>query len=190
MKPLTAALCGMLLLSALPALAQNLSRAQAGREAVGQCYTACMTDQRNDQAIIAWTALFWDNWQHSSEMSAEAWDSFLSWWQRTGCSIDQDTLTIAYVCAQGCRDVERAFGVGAAYGKSEFHHEFNQFAANLKPSGLWRTNNRNRPRSGTQAFNNACQRYWNPDAAASIHTIAGRDLPDLMKRESAERPAR
>lgn len=109
MKTRTAALCSLLLLSTLPAQAQNLSRTQEGRMAVGQCYRACTTEGAGAALAIDWMELFWDNWQESDGMTEQEWSAFLDTWQTIGCTNDQTIMTAAYACRQGCVDVERAF---------------------------------------------------------------------------------
>ena len=183
MKKITAALCGILLLPALPALAQsNLTRAQEGRMAVGQCYSACTTDA--ESAAIDWMELYWDNWHQSSEMTQQEWSLFTTTWFTLGCLTDQSLMVEAYACRQGCLDMERAYGVGSTSAKTAFNHEYNLLQRLLRPSGLWRNTNRDRPAPNTAAFDRACQRYWDVSTAASVHSMPGRNLPDLLKKSS------
>ena len=167
--------------------AQTLSKAEAGRKEVGNCYRMCMAADGGDgdSWTIAWQDQFWANWRDSATWTNEEWTSFLTDWKQTGCAKIQGELLEAYGCRYACYDVEQAYGVTSSSARSVFLRSYNSLVADLQASGLWVTNDRDYPRPGTQAFNTACENAY--DSA----NASGRADPRLkVARELSQRGPR
>ena len=153
------------LMAAQTAVAQNLTKAQEGRKAVGQCYSACL--KVDSAGPVAWIAMYWDNWREAADWTAQEWGGFISMWQATGCTAAQVSVIALYACGQGCIDVERAYGVSSSFARTAFRHELAEATSELRGAGLWNTTNRNAPQAGTVAFQQACTRYFTGSASAA-----------------------
>lgn len=153
---------------AFNANAQTLTKAEEGRKEVGECYRLCMADDAGGGRLvtIAWLDQYWANWRDSGTWTDEQWTSFLTEWKRLGCAIIQDGLVETYGCRYACYDVEQAYGVSTASARSVFLRAYNNLTAELKESGLWVTNDRDYPRSGTAAFNTACDSVFDSSNAS------------------------
>ena len=149
---------------AFAANAQTLTKEEEGRKEVGKCYRTCMVDDVGGTraAAIAWLDQYWANWRDSGAWTEEEWSRFLTEWKRTGCVMAQAELLEAYGCRYACFDVEQAYGVSAASARSVFLRAYNSAIAQLRLSGLWVNNDRDYPRPGTDAFNTACENFFNP----------------------------
>ena len=166
---------------AFAANAQTLTKAEEGRKEVGKCYRSCMADDGGGGRLsaIAWLDQYWANWRDSGKWTDEQWTSFLTEWKRIGCIIAQGELLEAYGCRYACFDVEQAYGVTSSSARSVFLRAYNSSIAQLKQSGLWVTNDRDYPRPGTDAFNTACENYFDPSGAsegADAHLDVAREL--------------
>lgn len=161
--------CVLFMAFAFAAEAQNLSKEEEGRKEVGACYVSGSGNiYEAAQALTALQDLFWANWRDSTTWTDEEWKSFLTEWQRTVCGLVQLEVLVAYARRYACFDVEQAYGVTNSSARSVFLRAYNRSIAALKPSGLWVSNDRDFPQPGTDAFNTACNSYFNPtsDAAA------------------------
>ncbi len=143
---------------ATPVSAQELSRDQAGRVALGQCFNDCATEAGKIEVDLVdhWMDLYWDNWRESDSWTSAEWERFYDQWLELGCFYSQESTFSRFSCRQGCADIERAFGTSASSGRNVFVHELNVSIRQLRDAGLWTSNWRDRPRFGTGEFSDAC----------------------------------
>ena len=141
--------------------AQDLSREQAGRVALGQCFNDCATEAGKIEVDLVdhWMDLYWDNWRDSGSWTSAQWEGFYDEWRELGCFYLQESTFTRYSCRQGCADIERAFGTSVSSARNVFVHELNVSIRALRDAGFWTSNWRDRPRLGTSEFSDACTTY-------------------------------
>ena len=144
---LRAALVGALLIPAFQVAAQSLTKAQAGRVAVAQCYTKCVEAPYLQSRQGARLALDSNDGEWSLENTALVL-----------CTLSQGDAIAGDMCLAGCRDIEAAYGYRSSHIRTRFHRWFNEFLRDVKTAGLWTAWNRY-PRGGSRSFVNACARY-------------------------------
>lgn len=181
MKSLAAAIGGIALLSALPALAQNLTKAQAGLAAVGQCYSAC-SERSNNRAIEGLkylaSSFIWvhsDDFYYHDFMQDPLTDYFLTLYCG-GMVMSQDEDED---CARACVDVERAYGVRSGQGRTAFIAELRENRNSLTSLGLW---NNGRRIADSNQFKQSCLSYFGrgEDAASVGQLEDGEAIKGLM----------
>ena len=138
LQTLAAATICTVLLSA-QAWAQ-LNKAQAGREAVGNCYARCYTVASAHAlslvaAVERVSSLAWS--MAVSGVDEDGLESIFSDGRTNACHRVVLYMSQADSCYAGCRDVERAYGVKAAEARTRFIHTFNEDRALARQSGLW-----------------------------------------------------
>ena len=146
----------------------------AGRGELGQCYSDCGTEltARIADVTLRLHDQYWETWHLSGGMTQEEWDNFLSSWNRLGCFLEQDVAMTALICRNGCADLERTLGTTTASARSIFIYEYSIRISELRSSGLWPTNYRQRPLLGSAAFDTACSSYIaSPPIQAQLETL-------------------
>ena len=145
---LRAALVGALFAPAIQADAQQLTRAQAGQVAVAQCYAHCTEVAYGDQiAALRFTL---------DALEGE-WDALNVLLE--GCVVVQNNAIAGDMCKAGCFDIEHAYGVRTGRIRSRFGRALNEYVRDVRTAGLWTAWNRY-PEPGTDAFVQACARFW------------------------------
>ena len=182
MQIVLGALMGLLLLLSAPAWGAELTKSQEGRREVGKCYSACMGANYEGSlgAFVGFESLYWDNWRDSGDWTKDQWNSFLSSYRRTYCTMAQYELIVDYTCWQGCIDVERAYGTATSSARNAFRHEILQSISRLKNVGLWKNTNRDAPEPGTAEFNAACSAWWGEAATSADPAL--QEIANSVKR--------
>lgn len=158
MNPSRILLAGLLLATTSVLEAQSLTRAQAGRVAVAQCYAHCLElsyNQTMQSARFVLDAL-------AGEWTAQ---NVLS----TTCTLVQTNAQMGDMCVAGCMDIEASYRVRLSHIRTRFHRILNESLRDLRTSGLWSAWNRY-PEVGTAAFDRACVRYAQIVSARSAQT--------------------
>ena len=140
-------LAGALLAGSLTVEAQGLTRAQAGRVAVAQCYARCTELAYNQIQLEARLVLDGEDGEWSSTNYA-----------LVRCRLAQIDAIAADACRAGCVDIETAYGVRSSHVRTRYHWLLNRFLRDMRTSGLWSQWNRF-PEENTPQFGRACARY-------------------------------
>lgn len=154
---------------ALPlfASAQTLNRAQEGRMAVGQCYSACIDRaHRNslDAASFASDLIDLVNYElETLDVPASSQIETIEGHLHLICALAQEHISGMEGCQQGCMDVETAYGVRTSTARTRFVALLNSERKDLADAGLW-VNYRRSPTSG-RSFEAACTRYMESSSA-------------------------
>ena len=176
--------------SATPA--ENLTKRQEGRVAVGQCYATCM-DRSQHTALALYARvdrlsdlLISDEYFALTDASQ---DDVVRLEETTICALAQDHVRGMDACHVGCVDVEFAYGVSASHARTRFLHVLNAERGALQDVGLW-NGHAHSPASGAR-FNAACDRYWENGDGAQTRSPASRvaAVPAAVGKSRA-RPAR
>ena len=156
----TLLIAAVAVVAAHPVLAQDLTKAQEARMALGQCYSACF----NNINTLAFTAaeatidLYWAMWRDSASMTQQQWREFVAYHNSLECVAAQTLMSSSESCYRGCIDVQQAFGSTSSSARSAYLYEYRQNRDELRKAGLWRSYN-NYPKPGTSQFQTACDRY-------------------------------
>ena len=138
---------------ALPVSGQHLSRQQAGRVAVAQCYAQC-TEMAYAQ-IPARARLTLDGlageWNYAEFLLAV-------------CVVIQSDVQALDMCRAGCLDIEAAYEWRSSHIRSRFVAAYNATVRDARVAGLWNQWN-DFPDTDSDRFARACARYF--EAAAS-----------------------
>ena len=169
---LRAALIGALLVSSGQTVAQQLTKAQAGRIAVAQCYTNCTALPYSQSREAARLALDVNAGEWSLENSA-----FVA------CQISQNDAIAGDMCRAGCVDIEAAYGYRSSHIRTRFHRWLNEFLRDVRTARLWTAWNRY-PQPGTDAFIQACARYLQILQSKNAQVVQGmQDVKPLSEAE-------
>lgn len=172
----TVALLALLALSAAPSVAQNLTKGQEGRKAVGQCYSGCM---------VASTEL--DKMSHAqigriADLILEHPDApqiAIETEQVVYCNIAVEAMNIMDACRAGCVDTEVAYGVRSSQARTRFMYKYNQAVATLRAAGLWTAYNR-QPRNPAAT----CLAWWRSLAGGTVaETLAAMSASKQTAKE-------
>lgn len=147
------ALALALCLTATAVHAQGVGGASpdSGRDAVGLCYSACLTQAMKDrEAMDSWGAsassAYWSLWVAKrtvlDDFSTEDFDTYvlgpLAKAQRTQfCSAMRNAMRGMEGCRFACYDVERATGATASSAKNNFMAYYRQYKGYVTDNGLW-----------------------------------------------------
>ena len=194
--PFTLATC-----LALPtiAAAQNLSKFQEGRVAVGQCYASCMNKAQTTALALykridrLSDLLISDEYHKLTEASQ---NHAVRLEEDAVCALAQDHVRALDGCHAGCLDVEVAYDVDRSIARSRFRHVFIAARNELRDVGLW-DNYQNSATSGSD-FNAGCDRFWEsgqtPVAAdasrvATLPALTGhRDAKPVRAKDPSRQP--
>ncbi len=179
MKPTMSLSVGLLLcVYVLPVFAQALTKAQEGRMAVGQCYSACVDTASKTSALVLDQLRYLTTLVLSQDfyiLPTSLQDQVIKEQERTFCLIAQDHIRNMDACHAGCIDVEVVYGVKSSEARNRFHQNFRTELATFKGAGLWidyRT-----PVEGA-AFNSACDRLFSSSAQENSKS----DKPLLLQK--------
>jgi len=179
--------------TALPAFAQaQLTKAEAGRAAVGQCYSRCMADlyeigqdvvAQQERllalALQASDALFLD------ESFADVLTEYTS---DALCLSAQNYVRFGDACQSGCVDVEASWGVRSSGARARYNFEFARDRDILADAGLW-GNFRTSPAIGTTAFRRACNAFVaSQSAPGTLHSRLLGHINSTKARAAAASP--
>ncbi len=187
-------LAAHLTLLGTPAAAQNLTKGQEGRLAVGQCYATCI-DRAQTTALALFaqvdrmTDLLISDEYH--ELTTQSQDDLIRLEETNTCLLAQSHVSGMDGCYAGCLDVEQAYGVSRSSARSRFRESMFAERAALQRVGLW-INYRETPTAGAR-FDAACDRYW-ADTQSSAEAIVSRvgAIPALLggRDDRTARPVR
>ena len=174
---------------ALPAtaVAQNLTKSQEGRAAVGRCYTACIDKAQTTSLALYERAERLSDLLISDEYHTLTDDSqaaVLQLEEYGVCALAQDHVRALDGCYAGCVDVEVAYGVNRAHARSRFHHLYRTERDALRTVGLW-SGYENSATSGA-AFDAGCDRFWQSDQSANAALSRIASLPARVKHRTAK----
>ena len=150
--------------------AHELTKAEAGREVVSQCFIQCSLEVSDLQAAHAdvyfsLTGQFLDLLGRAFRSGYDVstlpeTDELLEVAQHAACSLAQREMNVADLCQSGCRDLEQVYGSVRSHARTRFYYHFYGAKARLEEAGLW-TDYRNWPREDEDEyeFERACDRY-------------------------------
>lgn len=181
-----------LALAAFATPAENLTKSQAGRVAVGQCYATCMDrSQRTALALYARVdrlsdLLISDEYFALTDASQ---DAVVQVEETAICALAQDHVRGMDACQVGCVDVEFAYGVSNSHARTRFLHVLNAERGALQEVRLW-NGHAHSPASGPR-FDAACDQYWESGDGGQAGSPASRiaAVPAAVGKSRAK-PAR
>lgn len=179
-------------LPALPVDAQTLSRAEAGRVAVANCYATCMDRaQTTSLALYARVDRITDLLISDEyfELDDDSQAQVVRLEEDAICALAQDHVRALDGCYNACTDVERAYGSPSALARGRFRHLFIAERDALRAVGLWGSSYANAPTSGA-AFNAACDRYWATAAGSAGDGLSRLATLPLRSGHRTRPPAR
>lgn len=156
------------MLAAASIEAQTLSRAEAGRVAVANCYATCMDRaQTTSLALYARVDRITDLVISDEyfELDDNSQAQVVRLEEDAICALAQDHVRALDGCYNACTDIERAYGSPSALARGRFRHLFIAERDALRAVGLWGSSYTNAPTSGA-AFDAACGRYWDGASGA------------------------
>ena len=159
------------LLLSSPAAAQ-LTTAQEGNLALGQCYSRCVGIA--EDWYKEWNDYFhWlDDYlvQAVQVYTQEYLEDFLDIEDLFLCDDVQTEIQVLEACNVQCINVNEVYPDSTSSVKSRFLTGYNAAVAEAAASGLW-TSYADTPAFGTDAFETACQTFWYGDETASQSSI-------------------
>ena len=188
------------LFGALAAAAQNLTKDEEGRQAVGMCYSGCM-QRYHDLTVSALARLDRLNDLLISDeyfaLTDESQDEVVATELQAFCLLAVANIREMDTCATGCLDVEMAYGTKTSAARSRFHFAFRQERSPLVAAGLWVNYNRSPTGEG---FRQACDAYWTAAAETAavesdtplvvrVHETAKVAVPETAKSPYKRRTA-
>ena len=158
MKRLTVA--ALVAALAVQATAQQLTRAQAGREAVGNCYSNCMRAAIENEANLTRQSNHLVDTRYNIGLPPESAQRFeeLLW-----CVAANSHGTLIDTCNAGCMDLETVYGVRASNARQRFKTYLSAELAALREYGLWGSSYRD-----TVDVESACLRIFERTATAAV----------------------
>ena len=153
--------------------AQNLTKAEEGRAALGACYGTCLRDglQAGKNMVLERADRLFEllvkNPSDVILLSPELLESGLQYEQRAFCTVFAGTYNYLDECQAGCVDIEMAYGVNTSSARNKFHAAKRSVRGDLQSAGFW-DDTGNRPLSG-DALTTACDTFWESEAASSLN---------------------
>ena len=184
-----------LALAMLPAAsieAQTLSRAEAGRVAVANCYATCMDRaQTTSLALYARVDRITDLVISDEyfELDDDSQAQVVRLEEDAICALAQDHVRALDGCYNACTDVERAYGSPSALARGRFRHLFIAERDALRAVGLWGSSYADAPTSGA-AFDAACRRYWDGASGTAADGLSRLATLPLRSGHRTRPPAR
>ena len=111
---------GTLALLSVQTSAQTLTRSQAGRVAVAQCYAQCLELFFAD--TVGQFRFVLDTW-------GGEWGLDEEFAMLVSCELSQTSAQAADMCHAGCTDIEAAYDVRTSHIRTRFQHLLNEFLA-------------------------------------------------------------
>ena len=171
------------------AMAQNLSKSEEGRAALGQCYSACMDGAErssiaaHDRYVDLTRLLISDEF---FLLTDELQASYLNLTTLATCDALQDHVIEMDACVAGCLDLEEVYGVRSSHAKGRLYHGWRGLRSSMQAAGLWNSWN-DYPAYGTDDFQAACDRLV--DAAAASGEAASLPAPFPVEAIRRREPA-
>ena len=135
--------------------AQQLTRSQAGRVAVAQCYARC-TEMVYAQ-VPARARFVLDG------LDGE-WN--LAEFLLAACVVVQSDVQALDMCRAGCLDIEAAYGWRSSHIRSRFSAAYNAAVRDARAAGLWNQWN-DFPDVDSERFARGCARYFKTTSSRS-----------------------
>ncbi|MDE0450657.1 MAG: hypothetical protein OXI90_02685 [Gammaproteobacteria bacterium] len=167
------------ILWAATASAQNLTKTEEGRAAIGLCYSACF--QRDNEAATELASQIRRlNDFFASDLYAatdfDAWNAVARDEYVLLCGLMVRQYSVAKGCHYGCDDLEKAYGTTTATARSKFHSRIRHLRELLKRQDLW-NESANAPAEDIEQI---CGAKWDA-AGSSGRTEVQRALPNLTR---------
>ena len=191
-RHLLALALALAMLAAASTEAQTLSRAEAGRVAVANCYATCMDRaQTTSLALYARVDRITDLVISDEyfELNDESQRQLVRLEEDAICALAQDHVRALDGCYNACTDIERAYGSPSALARGRFRHLFIAERDALRAVGLWGSSYTNAPTSGA-AFDAACGRYWDGASGSAGQGLSRLATLPLRSGHRTRPPAR
>lgn len=124
--------------------AQGLTRSEAGRVAVAQCYAQCLSGEGAAELFRIYLDAFDGRWTQATV-------------QYVNCLSLQTAAIGVDACRAGCLDIETAYKVKSSHIRTRYLRLMNETLRVARTSGLWSAWNRY-PDPNSDAFVRACAR--------------------------------
>ena len=156
-------------LAAMTVGAENLSKAEEGRVAVGQCYARCMDKAFQSIAATQKNSTRLNELMISDDffqLTDDSQDEFIRLYRLDVCLLAQNHVRGIDACDAGCVDIETAYDVGGTNARSRFYRLLRDDRLALQDAGLW-TDYRTFPVFGSYEFEDACESLYEDGAVVA-----------------------